>query len=79
MLSVCSWFYVTCLCVVGVGRPAAASCYNDSKFRLPFLKTCPIYSSDMTGLLQEAAVAATTGHKRPTAASDEVKLPFYLL
>jgi len=48
-------------------------------FSLPFLKTCPIYSSDMTGLLQEAAVAATTGHKRPTAASDEVKLPFYLL
>jgi len=32
----------------------------------------------MTGLPQEAA-AATTGHKRPTAASEEVKLSFYLL
>jgi len=44
--------------------------YNDRESRLPFLKQCPVCSSDMSGPPQEVA-PTTTGRKRP-ASDDEI-------
>jgi len=44
--------------------------YNDRESRLPFLKRCPVCSSDMSGPPQEVA-PTTTGRKQP-ASDDEI-------